>query len=175
MTLERSTSPRPRPKGEGTEWEVRITVRFDDAGDALASHRQWIFSNRPIWKAPTENHRLRKFETTAQDKNEVGLAYLFRTDRPLDDIVFVYKTPGTIVTGAFDYELKDIKLPQERHEIRSSKSETNSKSEIQGSNTRHLCFEIVSNFELRISYFLSTPPAVWPRKDTGSSSGRCTS
>jgi len=51
------------------------------------------------------------FETTAQDKNELGLAYLFRTDRPLDDLTFVYKTPGTIVTRAFDYELKNLKLP----------------------------------------------------------------
>ena len=67
---------------------------------------------RPIWKAPTENRSpTTRFETTAQDKNEVGLAYLFRTDRPLDDLTFVYKTPGTIVTSEFDYELKEIKLP----------------------------------------------------------------
>ena len=51
------------------------------------------------------------FETTLQDKNELGVAYTFRTDRPLSELAFIYKTPGTIVTAGFDYELRDIKLP----------------------------------------------------------------
>jgi hypothetical protein len=100
------------PPAVGTAWEVSINVRFDDAGDALASHRQWIFSN-PAYLEDREGKRLAydTFETTAQDKNELGLAYLFRTDRPLADWTFVYRTPGTIVTRAFDYELKNLELP----------------------------------------------------------------
>ena len=33
-------------------WEVRMLVRFDDAGDALASHRTWIFSNEAYLEGP---------------------------------------------------------------------------------------------------------------------------
>ena len=112
VTLEQVRKSSPRPLGEGTAWEVRITVRFDDAGDALASHRQWIFNNPAYLEGPDGKPiAYDTFETTAQGKNELGLAYLFRTDRPLTDLTFVYKTPGTIVTRGFDYELKDIKLP----------------------------------------------------------------
>jgi hypothetical protein len=102
----------PLPKGEGTGWEVRMTVRFDDAGDALASHRQWVFSNEAHLEGPDGKPiAYDGYETTAQGKNELGLAYVFRTDRPLGELTFVYKTPGTIVTRAFDYELKNLELP----------------------------------------------------------------
>ena len=48
---------------------------------------------------------------TQQDKNEIGLAYLFQLKQPPRHWKFVYKTPGVIVTTAFPYEFKDIKLP----------------------------------------------------------------
>ena len=51
------------------------------------------------------------FETTEQEKNEVGIAYLFNTDQPLDKLTFVYKTAGAIVNSGFDYEPKDTELP----------------------------------------------------------------
>lgn len=93
-------------------WEVRITVHFDDAGDALASHRTWIFNNDAHLEGPDGKPiAFDTFETTAQDKNEVGVAYLFNTDQPLDKLTFVYKTPGTIVNSRFEYELKNIDLP----------------------------------------------------------------
>ncbi len=98
--------------GEGTRCEVRLRVRFDDAGDALASHRQWIFSN-PAYLEDAHGKRIvyDSYETTLQGKNEVGVAYLFHDDRPLAELTFVYETPGTIITGGFDYELRNIKLP----------------------------------------------------------------
>ena len=37
----------------GQAWEVRMRARFDDAGDALASHRQWVFANPAYLEAPT--------------------------------------------------------------------------------------------------------------------------
>jgi hypothetical protein len=104
--------PNPLPAGEGTGWEVRITVRFDDAGDALASHRQWIFDN-PAYLEGRDGKRVacNPCPTVAQSRNEVGLAYQFRTEQPLENFTFVYQTPGTIVTRAFEYELRDIRLP----------------------------------------------------------------
>jgi len=93
-------------------WEVRMLVRFDDAGDALASHRTWIFNNDAHLEGPDGKPiAYDTFETTSQEKNEVGIAYLFNTDQPLAKLTFVYKTPGTIVNSSFDYELKDIDLP----------------------------------------------------------------
>jgi hypothetical protein len=104
--------PGPLPKGEGTQWEVGVRVRFDDAGDALASHRQWIFSNPAYLEGPDRKPiAYDTFETTAQSQNELGIAYLFNTDRLLDELTFIYKTPGTIVSAEFPYELKSISLP----------------------------------------------------------------
>jgi hypothetical protein len=93
-------------------WEVRIRVRFDDAGDALASHRTWIFSNPAYLEGPDGKPiPYDTYETTRQEKNEVGVAFVFNTDQPLDKLTFVYKTPGAIINSSFDYELKDIELP----------------------------------------------------------------
>jgi hypothetical protein len=106
------TQSNPLPKREGTQCEIRVKVRFDDAGDALASHRQWIFENKAFLERPDgKSIAYQTFETTAQSKNEIGLAYQFHTDQPLDTLTFVYQTPGTIVTRAFEYELKEIALP----------------------------------------------------------------
>jgi hypothetical protein len=107
-----SPHPNPLPKGEGKQCEIRLKVRFDNAGDALASHRQWIFENKAFLESPDGKPiAYETFETTAQSKNEIGLAYRFQTDQPLDTLTFVYQTPGTIVTRAFEYELKEIALP----------------------------------------------------------------
>jgi hypothetical protein len=96
----------------GETWEVHLKVRFDEAGDALASHRQWIFSNEAYLEDTAGKPIAHDtFETTAQSKNEVGVTYLFSARRPLDGLTFVYKTPGTIISGSFEYELKNIRLP----------------------------------------------------------------
>jgi hypothetical protein len=93
-------------------WELRMSVHFDDAGDALESHRTWIFNNDAHLEGPDGKPiAYDTFETIAQEKNEVGIAYLFNTDQPLDKLTFVYKTPGTIVNSGFNYELKNIDLP----------------------------------------------------------------
>ncbi len=75
-------------------WEVRMTVRFDDAGDALASHRTWIFNNDAHLEGPDGKPiAYDTFETTAQEKNEVGIAYLFNTDQPLDKLTLRLQDP----------------------------------------------------------------------------------
>jgi hypothetical protein len=112
VTLERVQKAATGGRATDASWEVRIRVRFDDAGDALASHRQWVFDNQAYLEAADGKPIAHdSFETTAQGKNELGVAYLFTTDRPLSELTFVYKTPGSIVTRGFDYELKDIELP----------------------------------------------------------------
>jgi hypothetical protein len=107
-----SPHPNPLPKGEGTTYEIRVKIRFDHAGDALASHRQWIFDNKAFLEtADGKTIAYESYETTAHSKNEIGLAYQFATDLPMDSLTFVYQTPGTIVTKAVGYQLKDIELP----------------------------------------------------------------
>ena len=90
-----------------------MTVRFDDAGDALASHRTLDLQQRGLSGRPRRQSRspTTPSRRPPKTKNEVGVAYLFNTDQPLDKLTFVYKTPGTIVNSGFDYELKDIELP----------------------------------------------------------------
>ena len=47
-------------------WEVRIRVKFDEAGDALASHRGWIFQNEAYLGRPRRQaHRLRRLRNHA--------------------------------------------------------------------------------------------------------------
>jgi hypothetical protein len=112
VTLDHVQNAATGVRAESGAWEARLRIRFDDAGDALASHRQWIFSNETYLEA-SDGKRIAPdgFETIAQAKNELVIAYRFRVDRSLDGLSLVYKTPGTIVTQAFAYKLKGIELP----------------------------------------------------------------
>ena len=96
----------------GQAWEIQIEVRFDDAADALASHRQWIFENQAYLQGPDGKPiPYDSYETKAQGRRDLGMAYQFTTNRPLSDLTFVYKTPGAIIVKSIDYHLKDIRLP----------------------------------------------------------------
>ncbi len=92
--------------------EVRMRVRFDHPGDALASHRTWIFNN----EARLEDRQGRSiayssYETTLQKRDEVGLAFQFKVAQPFDEMMFVYQTPAMIVAKDFEYEFRDLPLP----------------------------------------------------------------
>ena len=76
-------------------WEVRILARFDDAGDALASHRTWIFNNEAYLEGPDGKPiAYGTYETTRQGKNEVGVAYIFDPDEPLDKLASSTRPPA---------------------------------------------------------------------------------
>jgi len=93
-------------------WEVRVRVRFDQAGGALASHRNWIYDNEAYLEDPQgQPVAYDAFETTRQTENEVGVAYLFALDGPLTGYAFVYKTPGVILSRTVDYRIEDVPLP----------------------------------------------------------------
>lgn len=92
-------------------WEVRTFIRFDQSGDALASHRGWIFNNEAYLEGPDgELTAISGFETLRQTENEVGIAYLFDVES-LDGQAFVYKTPAAILEVPIRYELTDLELP----------------------------------------------------------------
>lgn len=93
-------------------WEVRILVRFDRAGAALESHRGWIYQNEAYLEGPAGKQvRPSTVETTRRTESEVGLAYLFEAPGSLEGYTFVYRTPVSIVSTGFDYELGPIDLP----------------------------------------------------------------
>ncbi len=96
----------------GDLWEVGIRVRFDDAGGALQSHRGWIFNNPAYLETPGgERIAFARFDTTRQAENEVGMAYLFAIDGPIEHLRFVYETPALVLGVDLPYELKDVPLP----------------------------------------------------------------
>ena len=93
-------------------WEVFVRARFDDAGDALASHRGWIFRNEAYLEGPDGKPiAYDTMETTLQTKNEVGVSYIFVLDKPPDNMKFVYKTPGAILGTQVEYEIRNLDLP----------------------------------------------------------------
>jgi len=93
--------------------EVAFAWRYDNAGDALASHRQWIFANEAYLEGPDGKLiAYDAFDTTAQGKNDVGLAYRFRTNRPLEETDrSCTRHRATMLPTALSYEVKDIRLP----------------------------------------------------------------
>jgi hypothetical protein len=93
-------------------YEVRVVVRFDQAGAALESHRGWILNNEAYLEGPDGKPISQQgMRTFRQTPDEVGIAYLFVLDDPPSNHKFVYKTPGVIVATGFDYEIKGLKLP----------------------------------------------------------------
>jgi len=93
-------------------WEVEVRVRFDEAGDALASHRGWIFANEAYLEGPGGKRLDNEgFETKMQTENEVGVAYFFYIEDSIEKYTFVYKTPARIFTSRFHDEFKDLDLP----------------------------------------------------------------
>jgi hypothetical protein len=96
----------------GDVWQVEIRVRFDEAGDALASHRGWIFENEAYLEGP-DGQRIANagYDTKSQTENEVGLAYSFRLNESLEKYTFVYRTPARIFTTQVKYELRNLNLP----------------------------------------------------------------
>lgn len=93
-------------------WELHMRLRIDDAGDAFASHRGWLFNNKTYLVGkdgkPIDHAG---FETTMQQGNEIGLAYFFDLEGGLEGLTWVYETPTSIIRFPVDYELGPIALP----------------------------------------------------------------
>jgi hypothetical protein len=89
-----------------------MVVRFDEAANALESHRGWIYNNQAfLLDADGNKVEHAGFETTRQTLNEVGLAFKFPLDKDLAQYRFVYQSPAAIVQMPVEFELKDIALP----------------------------------------------------------------
>ncbi|MBP85290.1 MAG: hypothetical protein CMJ64_01010 [Planctomycetaceae bacterium] len=93
-------------------YQLAMRVRFENATNALASHRGWIFRNE-AYVLDANGKKLNNIglEETRRSTNEIGVAYLFDLSDGAEGCKFVYKTPALILQVPVEYELKDIELP----------------------------------------------------------------
>jgi hypothetical protein len=93
-------------------YEVRVRVRFDDAGETLQSHRGWIYNNEAFIR-DSRGNRIENvgLALTSREETEVGIAYQFILPQGAEGCTFVYRTPATILRLPVAYELRDIQLP----------------------------------------------------------------
>lgn len=101
-----------RVRQNGDLWEVRVRVRYEAAGEALESHRGWVYSN-PAHIVDAKGERLESLGANegGRDENEVGIALLFDLPQGPKGCKFVYQTPASMLYLPVEYELKDIELP----------------------------------------------------------------
>ena len=96
----------------GDSWEVFVQLRYDDAGDALESHRNWVLQNEAYLEdAAGKRIEPDSMESTERTKDRVGFGYVFAMPDFPKNVVFVYKTPGMIVTKDFPYKVQGVKMP----------------------------------------------------------------
>jgi hypothetical protein len=104
-----------RLRKNGPIWELYMRVAFDDPSGALESHRGWVLQNMS-YLVDEDGTRIEHvgFETTHQNEQEIGLAYLFELPAGLDDLkglAWEYETPAAIIALPIEYELTDVRLP----------------------------------------------------------------
>jgi len=96
----------------GDSWEVFVRLRFDDANDALESHRNWVLQNDAFLEdANGKPIQPDSMETTRRTKNEIGVGYVFAMADLPKNLAFVYKTPGMVLAKDFPYEVRGVKMP----------------------------------------------------------------
>jgi hypothetical protein len=93
-------------------WEVVTRVRFDDVGNSLEPHRNWILQNEAYLVGPDQKRvENAGFHNTMQTNNELGIVYQFELPAGVEGYTFVYRTPSSIHVLPVKYELKNLLLP----------------------------------------------------------------
>ena len=92
--------------------ELILRVEFDEASNALESHRGWILRNGAyLVDAAGARVDYGSYRVIHQDERSIGIAYLYALDGPLSDYRFVYETPSLVVRQPMQFTLKAIALP----------------------------------------------------------------
>jgi len=93
-------------------YDAYVRVTYDDASNALESHRGWIFNNE-AYMEDANGQRIANIglRGTRQGQNEAGIAILFDVEQGLRGCKFIYKTPALILNVPVEYELQNIQLP----------------------------------------------------------------
>jgi hypothetical protein len=101
-----------RLRKNGDLYEARLRVRYNEASNALESHRNWIFTN-PAYMLDAKGQRVENLGSNegSREENEIGIVCLFDLPKGPQGCKFVYQTPATLLQLPVEYELKDIQLP----------------------------------------------------------------
>ncbi len=97
----------------GDVYDINLRVRFDQAANALESHRAWIYDNECFLLDGKE----RRFENAGLEAtllgvNEVGVSYKFNLEGGTPaKAKLVYKTPAAIIRIPVEFEIKGVDLP----------------------------------------------------------------
>jgi hypothetical protein len=95
-------------------YDVKVKVKFGDAGKALESHQGWIYDNE-CYLLDKAGNKIENagLEATSTGPNEVGLDFKFDLgeDTSPKGYKFIYKTPAAIVRIPIEFEMKNIELP----------------------------------------------------------------
>lgn len=133
MEFGESTVTLEKFRKQNAIWELHMRIRLHNAGDALASHRGWVFQNASyLLKPDGERIEHAGFETTMQTEDEIGVAYLFDLsggafyefdapaggeEEPEDEevdpkeLTWVYESPTGVYSLPVKWKLGPIKLP----------------------------------------------------------------
>ncbi|MFN0017917.1 MAG: hypothetical protein ACKVP0_06630 [Pirellulaceae bacterium] len=101
-------------KKNGEIYDVKVRVKFGEAGKALESHQGWIYDNECYLLDKAGNKiETAGLEATSTGANEVGLDFKFDLGEETSPkgFKFIYKTPAAIVRIPIEFELKNIDLP----------------------------------------------------------------
>ncbi len=92
--------------------EIILRIEYDEASNALESHRGWILKNGAcLIDAAGGRVEYGSYRVINQTANSIQIAYLFALGRPLSDYQFVYETPSLIIRQPMQFTLKKIALP----------------------------------------------------------------
>lgn len=95
-------------------YDLKVRVKFGEAGKALESHQGWIYDNE-CYLLDKSGNKIENIglEATSTGPNEVGLDFKFDLGEAesAKGYKFIYKTPAAIVRIPVEFELKNIDLP----------------------------------------------------------------
>ena len=93
-------------------WEAVIRLKFDDAANALESHRGWVLENEAYLLGPGQQKiENAGYHSTLRTQNELGMAYQFELPGGIEGYTLVYRTPSSVHVLQLPYELKNLPLP----------------------------------------------------------------
>ena len=93
--------------------QIFVLLRLDQAGESLQSHLDWVENNKVVLIDPAGKvtEEPAGYEQYRSRDSEVGYAYNFAIEGPLDGWKLSYTTPAGIAEVPVEYEIKDVPLP----------------------------------------------------------------
>jgi hypothetical protein len=92
--------------------EVPLRLGYENAGNALESHRAWFYKNPAYLESP-DGQKIAPgtIELARQSDDEIVLNLLFAVEGDWKKHALVYQTPADIVTVPVEFEFRDLPLP----------------------------------------------------------------